>query len=229
MANGRFIYSVGINSGSNLDVRTTENVYGHLGFKLGGMRLDGEGDTGGNPNKPWAENALTVDLFGYRSASHFQPGTDAMGVTPDPADDLTYLVGSHLRAQWQSLELNAGFYYEWHNHATFDGSAVEALAQYDELSYMALPWLVVAARVEYASLKPSNAARINDVKFIPGVAALVRPNLKVTLSGQLEHADGVPDGGCACGSWGAWGGSAMPVMGAVTEVESVQIGAAYAF
>ena len=74
MVKGRFIYSIGINSGANLDVRNTENVYAHVGFKLGGMRLDGEGDTGGNPNKPWAENALTVDAYGYRSASHFHAG-----------------------------------------------------------------------------------------------------------------------------------------------------------
>ncbi len=37
---GRFDYSVGLNSGANLDVRPTENVYAHVAFKLRGMRLE---------------------------------------------------------------------------------------------------------------------------------------------------------------------------------------------
>ena len=238
MAKGRFIYSIGVNSGANLDVRTTENAYAHLGYKIGGMRLDGEGDTKGNPNKPWAENALTIDAFGYRSASRWQQSAPASTVTVDPVtltgtvvpgvapmfDDLTWLAGTHLRGQLGSFELNAGFYYEWHNHATADGSSVKAFAQYDELSYVALPWLVPAVRLEYASLKPNGGTRINDVKIIPGIAALVRPNLKLTLLGRIEFADGSPDGG-----WGAWGGSATPATGSVTELESIELGVAYAF
>src|SRR5262249_51826344 len=42
MLKGRFIYSIGVNSGANIDVRNAENVYAHLGYKVGGMRLDGE-------------------------------------------------------------------------------------------------------------------------------------------------------------------------------------------
>jgi len=227
MARGRFIYSVGVSAGNNLDVRNAENVYAHLGFKIGGMRLDGEGDTQGNAQKPWAENSFTLDLFGARSASRFQPAASPImipNLTPNSLTDTTYVAGTNLRAQLGSFELNAGFYYEWHDHATADGSSVEALAQYDELSYIALPWLVPAVRVEYASLQPNGGARINDVKIIPGIAALIRPNLKVTLVGQIEYADGAPDGG-----WDAWGGSAAPATGSLTEFESLQVGLGYAF
>ncbi|HSN33880.1 MAG TPA: hypothetical protein VLU41_14425, partial [Ideonella sp.] len=86
------------------------------------------------------------------------------------------------------------------------------------------PWLVPAVRLEWASLLPSGGKRINDLKIVPGIAALVIPNLKLTLTGQIEWADGAPDGG-----WGAFGGSAAPPMGAVTELESIQLGLAYAF
>ena len=227
MVKGRFIYSIGINSGANLDIRNTENVYGHVGYKLGGMRLDGEGNTATNPTKPWAENALTVDLYGYRSASHFQPAAGALtppGTTPNPLDDLTWVVGGHLRGTLGSFELDAGVYNEWHSHATADGTAVQAIVQYDELSYVVFPWLVPAVRLEWGSLLPEGGTRINDLKVIPGVAALVIPNLKLTLTGQIEWADGAPDGG-----WGAFGGSAAPAMGSVTEFESIQLGLAYAF
>jgi hypothetical protein len=54
------------------------------------------------------------------------------------------------------------------------------------------------------------------------VVALVRPNLKLTLTGTLEQATGSPDAG-----WGAAGLSATPidpVAGKVgVEIESVQL------
>ena len=46
MSHGRFIYSVGANNGANIDTRTSQNVTAHVGFKVGGMRLDGENATG---------------------------------------------------------------------------------------------------------------------------------------------------------------------------------------
>jgi hypothetical protein len=227
MLKGRFIYSVGVHSGANLDVRNAQNVYGHLGYKLGGMRLDGEGDTQGNPTKPWAENALTFDVYGMWSASHFQPAASALvpvGTVASPLDDTTSVVGGHLRGTLGSFELDYGMFYEWHEHATADGTAVQAMAQYGEVSYVVLPWLVPAFRIEWAQLRPQGQATINDLKLIPGIDALVRPNLKITLTALIEHADGVPSGG-----WGAWGGSAAPMMGSVTEVENILLGLAYAF
>jgi hypothetical protein len=218
MARGRFIYGIGANAGANLDVGTTENVYGHLGVKLGGMRLDGEGDTVGDAQKPWAETALTIDAFGYRSASRFT------NIVMVDTDDLTYVLGGHARGTVGSFEIDSGVYQEWHNHATAAAGGVKALTQYDELSYIVFPWLVPAVRLEYVSLRPDGGPRINEIKILAGAAALVRPNLKLTLVGQIEHANGVPDG-----SWGPVGGFAAPAMGSVTELEAIQLGLAYAF
>jgi hypothetical protein len=224
MYRGRFIYSLGANSGSNLDTRTTENATVHLGFKVGGMRLDGAGDTTGttgNTQKPWEETALTVDAFGYRSASHFANAVDPTMFQ----DDLTYVLGGHVRATVGSLELNSGLFQEWHNHATPAGVAVKALTQYDEVSFVVFPWLVPAVRMEYVSLLPDGGARIDDVLFIGGAACLVRPNLKVTLTGRIEHSNGAPTAvGWSTGS----DGSATSTARAVTEFEAVQIGLSYA-
>jgi len=220
---GRFIYSLGANSGSNFDTRTTENATGHLGFKVGGMRLDGEGDTSGDAQKPWAETALTVDAFGYRSASHFKNQLDP-AMPAIALDDLTYVFGAHVRGTTGSFELDAGVFNEWHNHATATGLGVKALTQYDELSYVVFPWLVPAVRLEYTSLLPDGGSRINDLRFIGGAACLVRPNLKLTLTGLVEHSNGAPTVGWASGS----GGFAMPTTGAVTEFESIQLGVVFA-
>jgi hypothetical protein len=224
MYRGRFIYSLGANSGANVDTRTTENATVHLGFKVGGMRLDGEGDTAGaagNAQKPWEETALTVDAFGYRSASHFANATDPTMFQ----DDLTYVLGGHVRGTAGPFELNSGLFQEWHNHATPAGVGVKAVTQYDELSYVAFPWLVPAVRMEYVSLLPDGGMRVNDVLFIGGAACLVRPNLKVTLTGLIEHSNGAPTAlGWSTGS----DGFAAPTARAVTEFEAIQIGLSFA-
>jgi hypothetical protein len=225
MSHGRFIYSVGVNNGANIDTRTSQNVAAHLGFKVGGMRLDGENATGtGNPLKPWEETALTVDLFGTRSASHF---TNAVDATMSQ-DDLTYVLGGHLRGTVGSFELDSGVFQEWHNHATDTATGVKALAQWDELSYVVFPWLVPAVRMEYVSLLPDGGTRLNDVLFSGGAACLIRPNLKVTLVGFIEHSNGAPVPG-PTGGWSLGSdGFAAPMAEAVTEFEQIQIGLAYA-
>jgi hypothetical protein len=219
MFRGRFIYSLGVNSGANLNTRTAENGTAHLGLKLGGMRLDGEGDTAGDAQRPWAETALTVDLFGYRSASHFTNGPMI------ELDDRTYVLGGHVRGTVGSLELDTGLSQEWHNHATVDGIGVKALTQYDELSYVVFPWLVPAVRMELVSLLPDGGTRVSDMRFIAGAACLVRPNLKLTLTGLVEHATGVPT---VLGDWSAAGGFAAPASGSLTEFESIQVGLVFA-
>jgi len=225
MYRGRFIYSVGANSGANIATytRTSNNVTAHLGFKAGGMRLDGENATGatGNPLKPWEETALTIDVFGTRSASHFANAVDATMFQ----DDRTYVLGGHLRGTVGSFELDSGLFQEWHNHATDTGIGVKALTQYDELSYVVFPWLIPAVRMEYVSLLPDGGARLNDVLFTAGAACLIRPNLKVTLIGLIEHANAAANPlGWSLGS----DGFATPTAGAVTEFEAIQIGLAYA-
>jgi hypothetical protein len=225
MFRGRFIYSIGVNSGANVDTRNSDNLTAHLGFKLGGMRLDGENATGGtgDPLKPWEETALTVDVFGTRSRSHFAS-------VPDPTviqDDLTYVLGGHLRGTVGSFELDSGLFQEWHNNATDTntGVGVKALVQYDELSYVVLPWLVPAVRMEYVSLLPDGGSRLNDLVVVAGASCLIRPNLKVTLTGLIEHSNGVPTGG----SWSLGSdGVSAPTAGSVTEFEAINIGLAYA-
>jgi hypothetical protein len=60
-----------------------------------------------------------------------------------------------------------------------------------------------------------------------GAAALVRPNVKLTLFAQLEQATGMPPSG-----WGPVGGSAAPASATDSvslEAESINLGFAYAY
>ena len=226
---GHFMYAAGYNAGTNVDVRNSQNVYANAGFKLGGMRLDGE-PSGfvGNAERPWEETALTLDAFFYRSSSRFStPSADPTVATDVVLNDSAISFGANVRGQWRSLELNSGVYQERHNHVLADGTAVNALAQYNELSYVIWPWLVPAFRVEYVRLDVgAGGPTLYEWRFTPGIAALILQNLKVTLAAQFEYAQGAPDAG-----WGAAGGFAAPSAPNkhVGEIESITLGMAYAF
>jgi hypothetical protein len=219
---GRLDWSLGIDAGANSEVRNSNNLFGHVGYKLGGMPLDGAGANGpADTTRPWAETSLTLDVFGYYSNSRF---VDAANNT---VDDTTGTFGAGLRGQLGSFMLDAGGYQERHDDPTGTGTAVHGVAQYDELSYIVFPWLVPALRFEYVRLSPSGGDSIDDLRIRPGVAILVRPNLKLTVIGLIERAKGAPDGG-----WEPSGGSAVPSSPTAkvgTEVEAIDVGMAFAY
>jgi hypothetical protein len=228
---GRVDYSAGLNAGSSVDTRPSENFYGHLGYKFGGMSLDGEGDSKvKDAMRPWEERAVTIDVFVYRSVN------SASFANPDPTVtapvlwlDSATVVGGNLRAQLDSLELNGGMYLETHNHAAVDGTGAKLWAAYGELSYLVEPYLVPAVRVEYNSLAQDGLTSVHNVRILPGIASAVRPNIKLTLVADLESASGQPPGG-----WGAVGGIAAPAPTSTNtsvglEFEALTLGAAFAF
>jgi len=220
---GRVLYNVGLSAGQHIDTRPTENIYGHLGVKFGGMRVDGEGSSGPtDPLRPWAETALTLDAFAYKHVSHFAPAGAPAGAPPQ--QDSGGTIGGGARIQWNSLELDTGVYNETHSHAQADGTGASALVQYNELSYIVFPWLVPALRVEYIRLSPDNNPVIHDLRFLPGVAFLIRPNIKATVVGQIEQSNGAPPGG-----WTPINGFIAPTDGPITEFEAITIYLATAF
>jgi hypothetical protein len=228
---GRFDYSAGITNGANSETRPPANAYVHVGGKIGGVRLDAEDNSSvPDPTKPWAETALTLDAFYYHARSRFTIG-DPAG-TPDMPlpdlvrDDIANVIGGTARGQWESLELNVGASVELHSNPSTGGKA-NVVSQFDEVSYVVFPWLVPAARFEYTRVTPEGAPALSDSRLSIGVAALVRPNIKLTLSGQLEAASGLPPG-----SWEPVGGVAAPAdpTGSVSlEIESIILGMAYAY
>jgi hypothetical protein len=223
---GRFNLAVGVNAGANAGVALSNNVYAHAGYKLGGMRLDGEGAAApANPMRPWAERALTLDVFAYHAESRFGTPNAAVPPVSVTLNDKIWTFGAGLRAQWDSLEIDAGVYQERHDHTLADGTDVHALSQYEEISYVIFPWLVPAIRIEVSQVQPAGGSSIHDLRITPGIAFLARPNLKLALIGLIEQANGAPNAG-----WGQAGGFAAPTPGtSTTEIESIIGNLAFAF
>ncbi len=225
---GRLGYALGLNADKVPgDARfPTESVYGHVAYKFGGMQLDGEGSSGKpNPLKPWEEEALTLYLLGYHSNAWW-----SVSAPPPPfQNDVTNTFGGGLRAQRGSLALDAGHYRSKHNHGTDALGKVTADVTYAELSYVVFPWMVPAIRFERTALDPAGGSSSSDVHIVPGIAFLVRPNVRVIATASWEHASGFPTD--AAGQALAWQGGAAdwaPIVAAqppsgsssVTELES---------
>ena len=218
----RFDYSAGLAAGTNLDARNSANFYGHVGYKVGGANLDGE-DTGGVPQDLEHENAVTIDAFMYRSISRFNDSA----MEPVLTKNTSLTVGGAIRGQMAELELDVGAYYQTDDHVSSIAPTTKTLSQWTELSYLVYPWLVVGMRAEYLRLTPDGGDAVSNLKLVPGVVALVRPNLKLTLTAPFEQATGMPDAG-----WGGAGLAAAPAdgtskVGLESEAVELQLWAAF--
>jgi len=215
---GRLDWSAGIEQGVSARIRSPQDVYLHLGARLGGPRLDGESGAVAQAGKPGAEDALTIDLVGAHSASQGSDGSV----------DTALALGGSLRARVRRLELDAGLRRESHDDVDGAGLSALVLGQYDELSWRLLPWLVPALRADLTMVQPADGSgSLSDLRLTPGVAALVRANLKLTLAGSVERAQGAPPSG-----WGPALGSALPASSSAVagpELESIHLGLTYAY
>jgi hypothetical protein len=205
---GRIDYAVGWNAGKNSwsSVFNSTNWYAQAGFKVGGMRLDGEGSTGAeDPMRPWAETSLTVDGFVYHSDEHLpNPTTTPPGSSP--YTDVSFTGGVGVRGMLGSAELDLGFYSQTHNHGWVTGTGalgqVSTDVTYGELSYIVFPWFVPSLRIENITLRPSGGSTVNDLHIVPGIAFLILANIKVLVVGSIEFSSGFPaDGSGAPLSW----------------------------
>jgi hypothetical protein len=250
----RFDYSLGWVASSNasgLKAPNVEDAYVHVGVKSGGVALDGEGKYGPNPpdpSKPWAEKSITVDAFAYHGLNVLDNGTGTIAggaATPIAQRDQFEAIGASMRAQYGSLSLDSGFDYELH-HRPYAGtpaqdigsgtpipgvpdySHAKAWVQWNELDYVVYPWLVPGVRTEYTYATFAGSNPVSLIRVIPGIAMLVRPDVRVIVTGDLEQGYGNP----VTGSWGPAGGAIVaPGAGQASklEAETIMMTAAVAF
>jgi hypothetical protein len=163
-------------------------------------------------------------------------------VSATPQKDAFDIVGASIRAQYDSLVLDAGGQYEWHDHpyqgsaATSPSGAVipgvpdyttaRALVAWGELDYVVWPWFVPGMRAEYTVGSAEVTSQFSLMRIIPGVAMLVRPNIRLVVTGDLEAANGAPPAGSSAPAGGA---IVSPATGTKFQAETVSASAAVAF
>jgi len=234
---GRLEYGFGMAAGTHTAdtaSRAPANYYGHLAYKLGGMRLDGEGGpVSSNPALPWAENSATIWGYAYRANTIYTPTVPANPAVTDSSTSL----GGGLRVQLTSAELTVGGLWEDHPRITrvagTDGLPGQAnqVAAFAELSYIVYPWLVPALRVEHLIVSPRGFKSASDTRFTPAIAMQPRTNLKLSVSASLERTSGPPSAGA---DWSKLSGDGAYQPNTVTkavglELSLVTISASFGF
>ena len=236
---------VASSAASGLSMPNAEDVYAHIGIKSGGIALDGEGKYGTSvpdPQKPWAEKAITVDAFAYHGLNILDNGTGSIAggaAVPFGQRDRIDAVGGSIRAQLDSLVLDSGIQVERHqrpyagtsatavpNGAPIPGAPdftdTKAVVQWNELDYVVFPWFVPGVRTEFVRATVEASNPVSLLRLIPGVSVLVRPNIRAIITADFERAYGVP----VSGSWSAAGGVVVaPGAGQASMFEAEQINA----
>lgn len=249
----RISYSLGwlaLTAQSGLVVPTSEDAYLHVGTKIGGMSLDGEGPRGMeivNAKKPWSETSLTLDTFGYHGVTIADNLINSP--TPTAQRSAVNVVGYAARLNLESLIVSGMLQYQAY-HRPYPGTpptpanppaqpnALPGVPDLHkghgyvgsgELAYVIYPWLVPAVRAEYTQLG-SNYGRASLLRMLPGVTFLLRPNIRLYVVGDIEHAYKLPPAAPSNPSW--WtlaGGSVLPQPGSSkTEVEQISLVASWA-
>jgi hypothetical protein len=241
----RLGYAIGwvaSSAASGLSAPNSEDAYIHLGVKSGGVALDGEGKYGSNvpdPQKPWAEKAITLDGFAYHGLNVLDNGTGSVtGGTASPIAqrDRFDVVGGTIRAQYDSIVLDSGIQLEHHQrpYAGTPATAVPtgaipgvpdftdttAVVQWNELDYVVFPWLVPGVRTEFTRATAEASNPVSLLRVIPGVATLILPNVRAVVTADFERAYGMP----VAGSWAPAGGFVVaPGPGQFSMLEAEQI------
>ncbi|GMR24341.1 MAG: hypothetical protein BMS9Abin37_2872 [Acidobacteriota bacterium] len=204
----RFDYSGGISNGigpgdATRDGNNAKDVFGRVGYKFGGMSLDGEEYEASAKN--WRETSLRIGAFGYLG-----DGKDILfaGASEDSfVEDREFTrAGFDLNLYWRDVNVIAGFTRGRDTLAVLEGTIgdggepvepvedehgesrdLEEISVGDftykswfaEADYVFYPWLHGGFRYEW--LRPSDRASPNFNRWLVNGTALVRANVKALV------------------------------------------------
>jgi hypothetical protein len=155
---------------SDLD-NSDKDPYAGLAFKIGGLGFDGSGqvsEEGGlatTPSGYWRDDSIRFGVFAYRT----HVGDDA---------DKFDRIGADARISYKDLELAGGYIY-----GNDDSDNTDKDLWFVEAEYFLFPWWVAYCRFE--ALSVGDADDEDLARFIPGLALLIRANIKATIEGRF--------------------------------------------
>jgi len=205
----RLLYNAGYVEGSGNAGNNAKDYYGRLAYKIGGLRLDGTTPEGSEANasskpKPWSEKSVEISAFYYKGNPLLESTTSVLqtdpGCTMLPCDvvsvdttlsqkDPFKMYGSDVEWKFNDLIVNAGL-----TERTDDRPFLETPTQTDvkvktrfvQVAYVALPWLIPAARWESFQVEDEKTERISLTANF-----LIRANLKgFVAADQVKETGG---------------------------------------
>lgn len=191
----RFEYAVGVVNGNgtgktdastnSADNNTTKDTYLRIGYKFGGIGLDGSGLTAGEEDtlpEVKAEKSLYVGAIGYS-------GDNKLSAVA--GEDNFYRYGFTIDLKYEAINLYGALIQGKHDNPRGDFKETSVTAYFSEADIVFYPWLIGVVRygvadVEYEEKKD---------EVIIGLVALIRANIKLIIEGALHTTGGESDMG----------------------------------
>lgn len=187
----RLDYAIGVVNGNgngtdeNSDNNSMKDVYAYVGYKVGGLALDGSGMTEEVLSKSRKERSIHIKAFGY-------VGENRLDMQQEVNDKFNrYGLGVDLRYDNVNLfgTLTAGS----HENPNNDSRRYDIFSYTVETDVAIYPWLIGIVRYENVDVDYSPM----EDEIVLALAALVRANLKLTIEGSLHTMGGDGDTGFA--------------------------------
>jgi hypothetical protein len=169
-----------------------KDYYAHVTYKFLGLPLDGVTSEGPalNNAKPYIDNSVTVGAFVYSGSAEIGPDSMMQSNTFS-------MVGGDVNASYDRLNLFGGIGIR-KDKTPFVGDPLRQSANttvwFGEADVVIYPWLLAALRYESwksSMLDPATGTAVsyNDKQFVPGLTALVRPNVKMSLRTTISKSE----------------------------------------
>lgn len=191
----RLYYGVGLGQGGATGRRDNnghKDAYYKLRLKLGGLGLDGSYpatmSTAGSFGQ-FQDRTVIVEAFGY------------FGREPNPGDGQSRhrSFGANVRAIRGPLDLGVGAVRSVDDHPYGAGlGALRMRSLFAKGEYAMLPWLFGSLKAEWLTVSVpaagSGSAEFRQHHLMPGVAALIRQNVRLVAEADLypEYATPIP-------------------------------------
>lgn len=189
----RFEHALGIVNGNgagakdkstdSFDNNSKKDIYLRLGYKIGGIGLDGTGveSTQGLLNQAGlTENSIKFGAFGYIGENRIK--------YPDiKFDDKFYRYGFDVDSHYQNINLFGAILLGRDDNPSRDSKEVEVAAYLVEANYLFYPWLIWILRYDETNYNPG----YKRGQVIPNLTLLIRANLKCILEAQVSTTNDV--------------------------------------
>ena len=175
IGDGRLGYNAGLVEGRNNIANSQKDVYGHLNYKIGGMRMDGVIPGGFQSalaaTHPWEDNSMSIGGFVYNGTATLDPTVQ---------DDEFTMFGGDVNVWFDRLNLIGAFTNQHDKRPIIASpdSASDLTSFMVEGSYILYPWLVPLVRLENSKVKD---AQNSDTHLISAIQFLIRANVRAAL------------------------------------------------
>lgn len=177
----RWTYGIGLATGDDRSGEPSD-AYWRLAYKLGGLdyegHYDGDGPVRVGEGGQLFDRSLVLEHFGYVGET-----SDRGGVTAD-----RWSWGAAARWMVGAWELGGGYVQgESDPSGLASSGGYEWESAFGRLEWFAWPWLVASLKAETfgVDLGPDEPVRSDRTRILPGVVALVRPNVRAVAEASL--------------------------------------------